>query len=70
VASQNERSLAERQAAAAAFDVAVRRRGLLLSRAEIFLQYDRYNQSAKLDRDTQKVLGRILDSIEAPSQKK
>ena len=67
LASRNERPLAERQAAAAAFAAAVQRRGLLLSRAEILLQYDRYNRSATLDRDTQQVLGRILDAIEAPS---
>lgn len=34
------------------------------------MQYDRYNQSEKLDRDTQQVLGAILDSIEARSKGK
>jgi hypothetical protein len=70
VASQNARHLPERQAAAAAFDKAVARRGILLSRSEILTQYDRYNRSATLDRETQKVLGAILDTIEAPSQTK
>jgi hypothetical protein len=67
VASQNTRDIASRRAAADAFGVAVQRRGLLLSRAEILLQYDRYNESATLDRDTQKVLGSVLDWIELPS---
>jgi hypothetical protein len=69
-ASQNARALPERQAAARAFEVAVRTRGLVLSRGEILQQYDRYNQSAKLDQDTQKVLGSLLDTIESPSQRK
>jgi hypothetical protein len=67
VSSQNTRDIASRRAAAEAFGVAVQRRGLLLSRPEILLQYDRYNQSATLDRDTQIVLGSVLDSIELPS---
>ena len=67
-ASQSTRALTERQAAAAAFDVAVQRRGLLLARDEILRQYDRYNQGAVLDRDTQQVLGSLLDSIEAPTR--
>lgn len=67
-ASQNGRPLNERQAAAAAFEVAVQRRGLLLTRDEILQQYDRYNRSAVLDRDTQQVLGSLLDSIELPTR--
>jgi hypothetical protein len=67
VASQNGRPLADRQAAAAAFEVAVQRRGLLLTHDEILSQYDRYNASATLDRGTQQVLGAILDSIELPA---
>jgi len=68
VASQNTRDLRERQAAAQAFDIAVQRRGLLLTQDEILLQYDRYNRSATLDRETQRVLGAVLDAIEAPTQ--
>jgi HEAT repeat protein len=64
VASQNGRRLSEREAAASAFHVAVHRRGVLLLRREILLQYDRYNRSARLDQGTQRVLGAILDTIE------
>jgi hypothetical protein len=68
LASQHARTLADRQAAAEAFAKAVRRRGLLLTRDEILLQYDRYNRSEFLDAGTQQVLGQILDAIEAPHQ--
>ena len=70
MASENSRSLAQRRAAASSFALAVAHRGLLLSREEILLQYDRYNRSAELDRETQQVLGSILDAIEAPSKAK
>lgn len=66
-ASQHGRDLQVRQAAAAAFEAAVERRGLLLTRPEILQQYDLYNQSAQLDKDTQQVLGSILDAIEKPT---
>ncbi|MGM0490367.1 MAG: HEAT repeat domain-containing protein [Planctomycetota bacterium] len=62
------RPLVERQAAAEAFDVAVSRRGLLLNRKQILRQYEKYNASESLDRDTQEVLSSILDTIEAPSR--
>jgi CheY-like chemotaxis protein len=68
LASQPGRPLEDRQAAAEAFANAVQRRGLLLTRDEILLQYDRYNRSETLDAGTQQVLGQILDAIEAPSQ--
>jgi HEAT repeat protein/CheY-like chemotaxis protein len=68
LASQHARPLAERQAAAEAFAQAVQRRGVLLTRDEITLQYDRYNRSAALDVGTQQVLGAILDAIEQPSR--
>ncbi|MFV1968858.1 MAG: hypothetical protein ACC628_25855, partial [Pirellulaceae bacterium] len=64
LASQKSRRLPERESAAGAFHEAVGRRGLLLSRNEILLQYDRYNRGAPLDQDTQRVLGAILDTIE------
>jgi hypothetical protein len=60
--------LPARQAAVAAFREAVQRCGLLLTTGEIQRQYDRYNQSAREDPATQKVLGLILDCIEAPTQ--
>jgi len=69
VASSPSEPIKLRQAAAAAFDLSTRRRGILLTTAEIVRQYDRYNQSEKLDRPTQMVLGSVLDSIEAPSKK-
>ncbi|MEX0818391.1 MAG: hypothetical protein WD070_02325, partial [Pirellulaceae bacterium] len=68
LASQNGRRLSERQAAATAFDTAISRRGVLLARNEILLQYDRYNQSKILDGETQAVLGSLLDSIELPTR--
>jgi hypothetical protein len=68
VASQHAVPLAIRKAAAAAFSEAVQRRGPLLTRDEILLQYDRYNRSEHLDVGTQQVLGEVLDAIEAPSQ--
>jgi hypothetical protein len=68
LASQHARPLADRQAAAKGFATAVERRGLLLSRDEILLQYERYNQSESLDSGTQQVLGSILDTIEQPSR--
>jgi CheY-like chemotaxis protein len=67
-ASQNARRLSERQAAATAFDAAISKRGLLLARNEIQVQYDRYNQSKILDSETQAVLGSLLDSIERPTR--
>ncbi len=63
-ASQNARPLADRQAAAAAFDVATRKRGLMLLEDDINRQYARFNQSEQLDAGTQAVLGQILDAIE------
>ena len=65
VASQNARPLAERQAAAGAFDAAVKNRGTLLTTNQINQQYERYNQSERLDAETQAVLSSILDTIEA-----
>jgi HEAT repeat protein len=70
VASQNAADLAIRNAAATAFRMAVDRRGIMLNKSEILRQYDRYNQSAALDRETQQVLGALLDAIEAPSQRR
>ncbi|MEX2173082.1 MAG: hypothetical protein WD872_01885 [Pirellulaceae bacterium] len=65
--SQTARPLTDRQAAAAAFAAAVKRRGLNLTQRKIVEQYERYNASETLDRETQVVLGSILDTIEAPT---
>ncbi|HEY2147956.1 MAG TPA: hypothetical protein VGH32_08465, partial [Pirellulales bacterium] len=53
-----------RKAAGTAFRQSVRQFGLRLSPSEILIQYDRYNQSAKLDKETQQLLGAMLDVIE------
>ena len=45
-------------------------RGTLLTKAQILLQYDRYNSSATLDPETQAVLGHVLDTLEAQKEKK
>ncbi len=64
-ASHHARPLADRQAAAAAFAQAVKRRGMLLTKDQIRRQYDRYNASETQDAETQAVLASILDVIES-----
>lgn len=54
-----------RQQAAEAFADNVARHGILLTTAEILLQYDRYNASETQDKPTQQLLGRLLDTLEA-----
>jgi hypothetical protein len=68
MASRLGQPLEIRQAAVEGFRSSSQEHGILLSRAEILRQYDRYNQSASMDAGTQKVLGLILDCIEAPIQ--
>ncbi|PQO32062.1 hypothetical protein DTL21_17630 [Bremerella cremea] len=60
--------LAFREQCAAAFEAAIARRGILLTKDQIVAQYDRYNDSEELDSGTQAVLGKVLDIIEAPTQ--
>ena len=67
MASQTARPLTQRRAAADAFARAVEQRGVMLTTAQIHRQYDRYNQSARLDAETQEILGSLLDAIEAPT---
>lgn len=67
LASSPAEPLAARKAAVAAFANAARRWGILLTTEEIQRQYDRYNQSATLDAETQQVLGQILDILEIPA---
>jgi CheY-like chemotaxis protein len=69
LASQNARPAADRRAAAIAFASAVRKRGVLLTTDQITRQYDRYNNSAALDQETQQILGSILDTLEASAEK-
>jgi hypothetical protein len=59
--------VAERLAAAAAFTRSAEKNGIHLTVPQIRLQDDRYNQSANQDQATQKILGLILDAIEAPT---
>ena len=66
-ASQNSRPLVDRQAAAAGFAAAVKARGLLLTQQQLAQQYARYNDSERLDVETQAVLASLLDAIEAPA---
>jgi len=56
-----------RKAAADAFCRSVERYGILLTTDQIARQYERYNQSETLDRDTQRVLAQLLDCIETPA---
>ena len=70
LASRWTQPLELRRAAAQALRESIFEHGVLLTTGQILLQYDRYNQSANLDPDTQRVLASILDSIETPSRTK
>ena len=70
IASQAVRPIATRRAAAAGFEASVKRFGIRLTSTDLSQQYERYNQSEKLDRPTQQLLGQILDVIEEPTRKK
>ncbi len=65
LASLNSMPLEARQAAAKGFATSVNRNGILLTSKEFLRQYDRYNQSEKLDQETQAVLGSVLDALES-----
>ena len=67
-ASQKYLSVDQRQRAANAFAEAVNRRGLMLRKAEVYLQYDRYNASENDELTTQEILGQILDVIETQTK--
>ncbi len=56
--------LESRQQAVGAFAKSVQRFGKLLTPTEISLQFDRYNASETESRDTQQVLGQLLDILE------
>ena len=56
--------LESRQQAVGAFTKSVQRFGKLLTPTEISLQFDRYNASETESRDTQQVLGQLLDILE------
>ena len=56
--------LAVRQSAVDALETNLKTHPLQLTRAEVLLQYDRYNGSETADAETQQALGRVLDLIE------
>jgi CheY-like chemotaxis protein len=68
VASRDTAPIEVRQAAADAFRANVQANGLLLGEQEVRRQYDLYNKSETADKATQKVLGLILDCLEAPKK--
>jgi HEAT repeat protein len=70
LASRSTSPLALRQAAAKAFRQNTQRHGILLTSEEIRRQYQRYDESEKLDPGTQHVLGLILDCLEVNAPKK
>jgi CheY-like chemotaxis protein len=65
LAGRHTQPLEVRQAAAKAFRISTEKYGLLLSDEAVRRQYDRYQRSKDLDPDSQRVLGSLLDSIEA-----
>ena len=64
-ASQGTVSIEDRKHVANAFSQAVKTGGALLTTKEIQLQYDRYNASEGESKETQEILGSILDALEA-----
>jgi len=67
-ASNHSVSIEYRQAVAKYFEDSVKRHGVLLTKEQILAQYNRYNQSENLGAETQQVLGKVLDIIEAPTK--
>ena len=61
-------SLEVRQAALSAFRQNVQTHGILLTTEEIKTQYQQYNGSQNQDEPTKKILGLILDCLEAPTK--
>ena len=68
LASLTTAPLALRRAALEGFRSSVQRWGILLTTAQIRLQYDRYNKSVKESGTTRALLGMILDCIELPAK--
>jgi len=68
LASLGTAPLALRRAALEAFRGSVHRWGILLTIAQIRLQYDRYNKSEKENEASRALLGMILDCIEFPAK--
>jgi hypothetical protein len=68
-ASQTALPLPVRQAALAAFRCSTEKYGILLTTDAIRQQYARYNQSAELDAQNQRIFSQILDALEAPARR-
>ncbi len=66
-ASQSNRSMPDRQAAAVAFTASVQSHGLRIGQPQVVQQYSRYNASQSADKPTQELLSAILDTIEKPA---
>jgi hypothetical protein len=69
-ASQHTLPMATREAAAAALATSLARYGIQLTREEVESQYSRYNATRDLDEATQKLMGGILDALEAAAAKR
>lgn len=68
-ASDSAVPLESRQKAARAFAANVEHHGKLVTPSQVAAQFDRYNASETADRDTQQVLGYLLDVLESkPTQ--
>ncbi len=68
LASRWTQPLEIRKAAVHAFGLSIEAHGILLTTDQISRQYVRYNRSQGMDEGTQRLLGLILDYIEAPTQ--
>jgi CheY-like chemotaxis protein len=68
LASRWTQPLPRRKAAVEALWDNTEGHGILLTSSEILRQYDRYNQSEKLDTSSQQVLSAILNCLEAPAK--
>ena len=64
-ANENGLPIEQREQAVTAFQAAVKRAGILLTTDEILMQYNRYNASQAQPKETQQLLGSVLDIIEA-----
>jgi hypothetical protein len=69
LASLRTTPIALRRELAKAFDENIARFGVQLTSDQIVAQYERYNLSVDADKDTQQVLGLLLDSLEKPTKK-
>ena len=64
LASNPISAMETRQAAVQAFAASVKRFGKLLTPSQVAEQYDRYNASEFAGKETQQVLGQLLDILE------